>query len=215
MKAVFFDMDGVLIDSETYSHEVIEEFLRLDHSPIPPERFYLLIGSHKSLNTWDQILEGIELNEPVEEFKKRMHAYTAPRRWHFDFASRIFPEVKEVIKTLKENGVFLAVASSSNLEYVRNVLDSQDLTQYFDLIVSSDDFTKSKPDPEIYLHCLEHSGHKKEDCLIVEDSPIGIEAARRAGIKVAARREHHFGLDQSQADLHIDDLTALLKMLDD
>ncbi len=214
MKAVFFDMDGVLIDSETYSHEVIEEFLRLDHCPIPPERFYLLIGSHKSLNTWDQIVEGYDLKEPVEEFKKRMSAYTSPRRWHFDFASRIFPEVKDVVKTLKEKGVFLAVASSSNLEYVKNVLDSQDLAQYFDCIVTCDDFTHSKPDPEIYLYCLKQSGLSKEDCMIVEDSPLGIEAGKRAGIKVAARTEHHFGLDQSQADLHIDDLTALYQFLD-
>lgn len=214
MKAVFFDCDGVLIDSETYSQEVIEEFLRLDNSPIPPERFYLLIGSHKSLNTWDQIVEGIELNEPVEEFKKRMHAYTSKRRWHFDFASRIFPEVKEVVKTLKEKGVYLAVASSSNIEYVKNILDTQDLTQYFDLIVTCDDFTKSKPDPEIYLHCLKQSGYKKEECMIVEDSPIGIEAAKRAGIKVAARKEYHFGLDQSQADYWIDSLKELYSFLD-
>ena len=214
MKAVFFDMDGVLIDSETYSHEVIDEFLRLDNCPIPPERFYMLIGSHKSLDTWEKIVEGYELNEPLEQFKQRMQAYTGPRRWNFDFNKRIFPEVKQVLIHLKEKGVFLACASSSNLKYIHDVLNSQDLTQYFDCIVSCDDFTKSKPDPGIYLHCLKQSGLAKEDCMIVEDSPLGIEAAKRSGIKVAARVDHHFGLDQSQADYWIEDLTELYQFLD-
>ena len=68
IEGVFFDLDGVLVDSERMHQRLFEEYLTETRSPLPKERLYRLVGSHKSLNPWDEILEGIELGQPKEEF---------------------------------------------------------------------------------------------------------------------------------------------------
>lgn len=148
IKAVFFDLDGVLVDSETFHQSLTEEFLKLDNSPIPPERFYMLIGSHKSLNHWPKITEGIELNEPLEDFLARLRSFKRRRLDEKDFSTLVFPEVEKTIRTLKNNGIKLACASSSAMPYIKGVLKNG-LSDMFDLIVSCDDFEHSKPKPDI------------------------------------------------------------------
>ncbi len=209
IKAVFFDLDGVLVNSEVMHQSMTENFLKDEQIPIAPQRFYLLIGSHKSLNPWAQILDGLNLDMSDEELKQRLHAYKAERLAKVNYKEHLFPETKAVLTKLKEMGIKLACASSSNMNYIKEVLDSDDLTKLFDLIVTCDDFEKSKPEPDIYLHCLKHFGFPKEECLIVEDSEIGIQAGKSAGIKVIARKDHIFHLNQDKADAFIEDLNGL------
>ena len=92
-------------------------------------------------------------------------------------------------------------------------MKSSDLEQYFDLIVSGFDFKRSKPDPEIYLTSAAKLNSAVEECLVVEDSPCGIKAGKNAGRLVAARNDHVFGFDQSEADFHFDTLEDLEKIL--
>ncbi len=213
IKAVFFDLDGVLVNSEVMHQNMTEDWLREERVPIPPERFYLLIGSHKSLNPWAQILDGLSLNMSAEELKERLHAYKAKRLAKVNYQEHLFPETKAVLTKLKEMGIKLACASSSNMSYIKEVLNSDDLVQLFDLIVTCDDFERSKPAPDIYLYCLNHFGFEKEECLIVEDSEIGIQAGKSAGMKVIARKDHIFHLNQQKADAFIEDLNGLLDHL--
>lgn len=213
MKAIFFDLDGVLVDSEVLHQNLTLEFLKLEHSPIPPERFYLLIGSHKSLNPWPQIVEGIQLNEPLDDFKDRLRQYKADRLKNIDYGKLIFPETKSVLLELKKRNIKIACASSSRMTYIKKVLDSQNLSELFDLIVTCDDFERSKPAPDIYLYCLNYFNYQANECLVVEDSEIGIQAGKSAGIRVIARKDYRFHLNQSQADDYIDDLRDLLKKL--
>lgn len=213
IKAVFFDLDGVLIDSEVMHQRITEDFLREERLPIPPERFYLLIGSHKSLNPWPQIFAGIDLPISEEEVRTRLRKYKQVRLAQEDYGSYIFPEVKQVLSKLKEKGLRIACASSSNMAYIQEVLDSKGLRELFDLIVTCDDFQRSKPAPDIYLHCLNHFQLPKQQCIVVEDSEIGIAAGKSAGLTVIARKDTIFHLNQSQADGFIDDLTGLLALL--
>lgn len=213
IKAVFFDLDGVLVNSEVMHQNMTEDFLREEHIPIPPERFYLLIGSHKSLNPWAQILEGLDIQMSDDELRSRLRAYKEPRLANVDYREHLFPEVKSVLQKLKQDGILIACASSSNMAYIKNVLDSGDLSEWFDLIVTCDDFENSKPEPDIYLHCMNHFQLKPSQCLVVEDSPIGIQAGKRANMKVIARKDHVFHLDQSKADAWIEDLNGLFAYL--
>ena len=213
IKAIFFDLDGVLVDSELPHQKLAEAFLKEEHSPIPPERFTLLIGSHKTLDPWPKIMENIELTEPLDQFKQRFRDYKQKHLKTVDFSLLIFPEVKEQIDRLKAMGLRLACASSSAMPYIQHVLHRDRLIEAFDLVVSCDDFTHSKPEPDTYLYCLQAFQFKKQECLVVEDSPIGIEAGKRAGLQVAARADHRFGLDQSKADFLIEDLCELTEWL--
>lgn len=213
IKAVFFDLDGVLVNSEIMHQKMTEDFLKEENIPIPPERFYLLIGSHKSLNPWAQIMKGLHIDMNDEELKQHLHAYKAKRLAKVNYKDHLFPETKAVLTVLKEKKIQLACASSSNMNYIKAVLDSDDLTPLFDLIVTCDDFEKSKPEPDIYLYCLKHFGFAKEECLIVEDSEIGIQAGKSAGMKVIARKDHMFHLNQDKADAFIEDLNGLLDFI--
>ncbi len=210
IKAVFFDLDGVLVNSEIMHQKMTEDFLKEEQIPIPPERFYLLIGSHKSLNPWAQILEGLDIDMSANELRQRLRAYKEPRLANVNYREHIFPEVKEVLQILKQNGIKIACASSSNMDYIKRVLDSDDLRKWFDLIVTCDDFKKSKPKPDIYLCCQNYFQLQADECLVVEDSEIGIQAGKSAGMKVIARKDYIFHLNQSKADAFINDLLDLI-----
>lgn len=212
IKAIFFDLDGVLVDSETVHQKITEEFLKKENSILPPHRFYHLIGSSKGLNPWPQIVEGYTLQEPIEELRKRLSAYKQERLKSVCFYDLVFAEVKEVLLQLKAKHITLACASSSSMEHIRDVLQ-EDLYELFDLVVTGEDFQRSKPAPDIYLHCLHTFGYHEKECLVVEDSPIGIEAGKSAKIQVVARIDTQFGLDQSAADFYIKDLTMLFDII--
>ncbi len=215
IKAVFFDLDGVLIDSETTHQSMTEDFLRLTGLSIPPERFYLLIGSHKSLNPWAEVVRDIDLGgRTPEEVKEKLFAYKRERLSHFDYSNIVFADVRPVLMQLRQAGLPIACASSSRMEYIKKTLGDSGLLDLFDLAVTCDDFESSKPQPDIYLYCARYFGVSPAECLVVEDSPIGIAAGKNAGMTVAARIDHHFGMDQSRADYFIEDLTALPALIE-
>ena len=103
----------------------------------------------------------------------------------------------------------VACASSSSPEYIERALTECGIKEYFDLQVSGYDFEKSKPNPDIYLFCRDKFGLTSEECLVIEDSPYGIQAALSAGMPVLARRDTQFSMDQSKATKIIDSLNEV------
>lgn len=87
------------------------------------------------------------------------------------------------------------------------------LRQYLDVILTRDDVEHSKPDPEIYCKCLERLKLGPKQCLVIEDSAIGIQAAKGAEALVAARRDERYFTDQSEADFSIDGMEDILQLL--
>lgn len=213
IKAVFFDLDGVLINSEWQDQQWTCEYTKMMNVDIPSERFYLLIGTNKRQNPWVKIIEGYEEQIPdLEKFRQGLRTYKMQKRQDFNFSEVLFEEVPYVIKRLKEKGIKIACASSSPMEYIQQALGQTNLLPYFDLICTGHDFKESKPAPDIYLYCLDQFNFKKEECLVVEDSPLGIQAGKSAGLKVIARTTP-FGLNQSQADNIIQSLDELLQFV--
>lgn len=213
VKAIFFDLDGVLVNSEWQDQLWTQQYAQALGLSVPKERFYYLIGTNRRQNPWIKILEGYEHEvDNVEQFKTDLVRFKEEKRRGFDFSEVLFQEVPEVLKALKEAGILLACASSSTPEYIHQALSQIHCIQYFDLICSGHDFKESKPAPDIYYHCLNYFGLKGEECLVVEDSTLGIQAGKSAGIKVAARSTP-FNLDQSQADYRIDTLDELLPII--
>lgn len=118
-----------------------------------------------------------------------------------------------MIAYLKENGYRLAVASATKLPLVIRVLTENGIVDCFDQVVSGNMFERGKPDPEIYFYTAEKLGVKPEECLVIEDSTIGITAASRAGMKIAAVIDDRFGFDRSLADFEIENLGEVLECL--
>ena len=125
------------------------------------------------------------------------------------FPDLLRPEARPMLEQLRAMGLQLALASSSPMSNIRQVLGECGLMEFFPVIVSGEQFEASKPDPEIYLHTMARLGRRPEECLIVEDSTYGVQAGAAAGGLVAALRDERFPFDQSAARFHIGNLSEI------
>ena len=136
------------------------------------------------------------LEEELEEqFRKAFKAHARP-----------LPGLEQLIHACRDAGIPMAVASSAMLKNVDFVVDALGFRSYFDYVVSGDEVACPKPDPEIYLKAAANLGFKAEDCVAFEDSFVGIESAKSAGLKCVAIGSS-FPVEelrqQSQADLAV------------
>ncbi len=212
-KAVIFDMDGVIVDTEKFYFDelaVMSDELGLG---ITLEERKRQVGmSHqdfqRSLQMWAARGGYGELTGDEAEDIYNRWAAGRPR----PYAQLLNPGVRETVTSLHDMGVRVALASSSPLANIRDVLAACGLTGRFDPIVSGEQFHQSKPDPEIYLHTLDVLGLPAEACCCIEDSVYGIAAGRAAGLTVIAKREERFGFSQEGADRIIDQVPDLLNV---
>ena len=213
MTTVFFDLDGVLVSSEIVKHEVIRDFIKINHYPIDHQRFFLFIGAHKSMDIWKDIFAGADPTIDKVKFRNDLRSYRKAKLDGFDYGPYRMEHIVEVLDYLKAHGIKIACASSSSLKYVHTLLKQCAIEQYFDLIVSCDDFKRSKPAPDIYLYCASKLNVEPKDCFVIEDSTYGIAAGKAAGMTVIAKRDHYFSLDQSSADYLIEDMLEIIDII--
>ena len=206
MKAVIFDMDGVIIDSEPVHYEVGQFLFKELGIEIPDSVLKTFVGLGDR-NMWSRIKASYRLRESVEYLVAR------DRRMYLEILSEFLrkneigpvPGARDLIKNLYENKVRLALASSSPLEVIRRVLSSFEIAEYFNAIVSGDEVRKSKPAPEIFLRSSLFLGLPGEDCVVIEDSKNGIEASISAGMRCIGFANRGSGeQDLSKADLVIE-----------
>lgn len=211
-KAVIFDMDGVLIDSEPVYIEMFRTFLQ-KHGCRIDERLVNTLAGASAGETW-RIMARLWYEEIDPEELHRQFRREYPD-FQIDYRAVVNPGVRELLQWLKEKGVTAALASSSSEQSIQRMLQETGFGPYFSFYVSGKQFRESKPDPEIYLYTLSRLGLPAEDCLVVEDSVYGIQAAKAAGLTVAAVRDRRFSFDQSAADYLIDRTADLENILED
>ena len=128
----------------------------------------------------------------------------------YDYKAIVMPHATYVLKALKDRGHRMSLVSSSNLESINMMVDELEIREYFDYLITGDDFKRSKPDPEVYNYAKSKYDASDDDFYVIEDSNLGIEAGKRANLKVIALRDTRYGIDQSRADYIIDDLIEIL-----
>ncbi len=190
-------MDGVIIDSEGIYLKDQLEFARKKNPDVTIDQLFGMVGATKK-DAWEVFARAVNNGQSWEELRDEYRKNNLYSK--IDYTKIYRPEVTEVLKNLKSKGYKLAVASSTQLDLVEHVLQVNGIRDYFKIVVSGNQFTRSKPDPEIYCFTADKLGVKAENCLVVEDSTIGITAAKRAGMKIAAVIDNRYGFDQSQAD---------------
>lgn len=174
--AALFDLDGVLIDSESiytvFWNRMNELF------PTGIDNFaYVIKGT-----TLPQILDRY-FPDPKVQAELRVYL----KKQEAEMVYRIFPGVERFLKALKEKGIPTAIVTSSNDAKMKVLFDSlPGFRDYFDVVVTDTDVTRSKPDPQGYMLAAERLGVPSEHCVVFEDSRAGLEAGRRAGGKVVA-----------------------------
>ena len=212
IEAMIFDLDGVLIDTETFYIKRLREFAKQEFGlDIPQEEAAVIAGASGPVD-WMVLEPYLSSSMDYEEYKRRYRVDLEQMTIHY--RELLFPCVPEVLGMLKDKGYRLALATSSLEDKVERVMEECGLAPYFQQRVTRNDVHRPKPDPEIYLVCLDKLRLPAEKCLVVEDSPVGIEAAHRAGITVAARHETRYPLDQSGADYLLESLTDLEVLLE-
>lgn len=118
----------------------------------------------------------------------------------------IFSDLSLDLKELSDMGIRLALASSSSLKSIQSILSENQILDYFELLVSGEMFEKSKPHPEIYQYTVKKLDLDLSDCLVIEDSDIGMSAALNAGLEVTLLNNQN-----SKSTHHIQSLHEILK----
>ncbi len=182
IKTVIFDMDGVLIDSEPVHHKAyINHFKELEIE-VDDQMYASFVGG-STKNIYTRIKDSFGLPQSIAELVNRKRELFT-KEFEQDNSLQLIDGVLEFIQELHQNGVQLIVASSSSHSNINMVFEKFGLNPYFTAKVSGEDFPQSKPDPAIFNKAVELSGHKKEECIIIEDSTNGIKAANAAGVYV-------------------------------
>jgi beta-phosphoglucomutase len=211
-EAFIFDMDGVLIDSETFYSEMEQITFRKLGLNIPHEEHITYQGTATD-EMWIKIKSRHEIPHSLEELVKMTNDLTIPVFRAMDRMEPM-PGVYELLKTLKSRKIPLALASSSIPEVIDIVLEKTGLHSMFNVVVSSRMVGKSKPAPDIFLLAAGELGVSPGKCIVIEDSTNGITAAKKAGMYCIAYNgpgsEHQ---NQSQADLIIRDYGVLSAIL--
>lgn len=212
IKAVIFDMDGVLIDSEIIYLDHMYEQLKIKYPQINREALFAVVGS-TTKRTMEIISDVIG-----EDVNSHMFQELYAELWvdcHPDYPSILRKEVPDILKELHRRGYQVALASSTSRAGIDDVLTSCGLKGDFDYIVSGEEFKESKPNPEIYLHTADTLKRKPKECLVVEDSTYGIMAGHGAGMTVASVIDDRFSFDRSLADYSINGLWEILDVLEE
>lgn len=202
IKAVIFDMDGVIIDSQMNHYHVFSEYCNELGVRVDFDYYSNLIGMS------DADIFGIIKNDfNVKHHIKHLIDEYQDRYIDFLQMTHIEPigGVSNVIIELYNRGISLALASSSTLRSINAVLGSFNLNQYFRVIVSGEQIDNAKPAPDIFLNTSDLLGVKNESCIVIEDSCNGVMAAKRAGMYCIAYFNPNSGSqDLSKADKIID-----------
>ncbi|PYJ46969.1 MAG: hypothetical protein DME85_07950 [Verrucomicrobia bacterium] len=187
-RAVIFDLDGVLADSELWWSEIDAKLLAQYGVNYRGEYHRNVLGVSYRLAV-EFYKKVFDLSVPAEEMMRQRAEIAIDF-----FANRVglFPSAKRVLKELRQMNLRLAVATSSVSASVRPFLNRHNLTSLFDVIVTGDEIERGKPQPDIYLRAAEKLSLAADECLVIEDALSGIAAAKAAKMRVAAIPDTRF-----------------------
>ncbi len=216
LKAVIFDMDGVIIDSEPVHMRLEGQIFKEMGIAVTEEEHHSFVGT-TSYYMWGYLKNKYNLNQSIEELvefdRERFYKYLNSEECEII----LIDGVKEFIKSLYENGVKLAIASSSPLNVIEAVAKKFKLEQYFEAFITGDFVSKSKPEPDIFLLAAEKLDVNPDDCMVIEDSHNGVRAAKKAGMRCIGVNSDASGRqDISMTDLVINsfkEVKTLSKLL--
>ncbi len=208
LKAVLFDMDGVIIDTEPLHrkayHQMFDE-VKINVN----EELYSSFTGQSTINICKRLVDHFNLEHQPDHLVglKRKHYKVL---FENDKELALIDGVLERIRDYHSNNVTLIVASSASMNGINQIFERFDLNQYFSGKFSGADLKKSKPHPEIFNKAAAATGYPKSECMVIEDSTNGIKAANAAGIFcVGFKSPHSVNQDYASADFVISDLNEI------
>ena len=195
IKAVLFDHDGTLVDSEPMHFQMWQDVLAT-YGVTLSEQLYKdhYAGLPTAANAVD-IVARFALNEAPNTLAETKNSVT--RAFFARTACPLMPGVTDVLPLFRRSGLRLAIVTGAGSNAVQATLSAHSLHEYFETVVSADDVTHSKPAPDSYLLAIERLGLTPSECIAIEDTEHGLKAATSAGVACIAiptdmSRHHDF-----------------------
>ena len=204
LKAVLFDMDGVIVNTEPLHHSAYYRMFN-DVNIEVSDALYASFTGQTTMAICKRLCDHYNLPmgpETLVELKRHHFKFLFETDKSLDLIDGVLDLIKEYYRT----GLTLVLASSASMENINNIFDRFDLHQYFLAKLSGADLKASKPHPEIFEKAALASGYAPHECMVIEDSTNGIEAAKAAGIFcVGYDSLHSHDQDYTLADVVIKD----------
>jgi putative hydrolase of the HAD superfamily len=207
IRAVIFDFDGLIVDTEEPIFRVWQRIYREHGHELPPEQWLKIIGGNATAFDPRRDLgerTGQEINRTELDALERLYYREATAM------QELLPGVRRYLDDARQLGLKTAIASSSGRPWIDEHLERMGLAERFNFIVCRDDVTAIKPDPELYLTALKRLGVQVHEAIALEDSTNGIKAAKAAGLFcIAVPNAMTRSLDLSEADLRLGSLDEM------
>jgi HAD superfamily hydrolase (TIGR01509 family) len=187
IRAVAFDLDGLMFNTEHVFQQTGTELLRRREKLATPELFLRMMG-RRAEDGFAAMIEMYSLTETIEELRLESEQIFLGL---IDAHLQPMPGLHELLAAIEEQGLPKGVATSSPRKYLENLLGRFELTHRFDVTLTAEDVTHGKPHPEIYLKAAERLKVDPSEMLVLEDSEAGTKAAAAAGA-VAVSIPHDF-----------------------
>ena len=206
IRAIVFDFDGLILDTEEPIYRSWLEVYQAHGEELPFERWIQIVGSTTiGFHPQHHLEERLGRPLPQEVLDRRIG-----RRTEMILAQAVLPGVVQRLDEARAMGLKLGVASSSTRDWVSGHLERLGILERFDCLRCRDDVEHAKPEPDLYVSVLDCLGVGASEAVAIEDSPNGIAAAKRAGMRcVAIPNSITLRLDLSQADLVLNSLAEV------
>ena len=213
IKAIIFDMDGLMIDSERVTFECYQERLK-DMNLTMDEEFYKTLLGKPIKGIYQRFYDVYGNDFPIQNVIQDVHQLMAER-----FETEGVPVKKglvELLHYLKDNNYKTIVATSSNRDRVDKILAQAKITEFFDDSICGDEVTKGKPNPEVFLKSCQKLGVNVDEAIVLEDSEAGIQAAYDGHIKVICVPDMKYPRQEYQEKTYaivdsLEDVTQIIK----
>lgn len=207
IRAVIFDMDGVIVNSEHLHYETDSRIFRHFRIQIPEEERIQFVGMsvQKFYNTLCSRYAPWLSPDYMIEFDRRYRA------WLFrNEKLEAPPGLMSFLKVLRKKNISVALASGSSPQLIRIILKSLNLENFFDAVLSSEEVSRPKPWPDVFLKAAELLKFSPSECMVIEDATLGIKAACEAGMYcVGFKNPNAFPQDLSEAHMIIHSFAEL------
>ena len=206
LKAVIWDMDGVIVDTAPYHFSAWQEAFRKRGTKYTEEDFLRNFGRRNDAIIRNILGGGISQSEldtiseeKEENFCKKVRQNIKP-----------LPGAVRLMKLLIEHGFKMALASSAPIENIKIQTEGLGISDWFQSIISGKDVTEGKPSPQSFLLSAQRLGADPKNCVVIEDAVAGVTAAKRAGMRCLAVTNTHPKRNLMEADLVVDTLEAVV-----
>ncbi len=208
IRFVLFDFDGVISDTEKSNAAYLQRALSHYGISLTEKEWRSLLG----INDPSRVKQFLRHADPPVDFETFYAYRNSLGNTYENGELELMPGLLPVLRELRQREIGTALVSSTSSHLIEAGLNQLGLTSYFDVVICGDMVQNRKPDPEPYLRAIQFMDARPQECLVIEDSPVGIRAGKAAGALVIGFCGSEISQDISQSDYRLDSFWDFFKL---